>query len=220
MKFEPVTSRFFEQATESLAYQLLDLVLVHESPEGLVAGRIVECEMYQGPDDKGAHSFGGKPTPRTAVMYGPPGHAYIYLIYGMYYCFNVVTGEAGLPHAILVRALEPLVGVDVMLSRTRNKSVASNRLAAGPGKLCQVLGIDRRLNAHALWRPPLYLARPMSRWPTYQVARGPRINIGYAGEAQAWPWRFWVVGHPAVSVKAPPVRVESPADRTEEGEHA
>ncbi|MCY0878583.1 MAG: DNA-3-methyladenine glycosylase [Firmicutes bacterium] len=209
--FDPVDAAFFEQPTEAIAYQLLNLVLVHEVPDGIMAGRIVECEMYQGPQDRGAHSFGGKPTPRTEVMYGPPGHAYVYLIYGMYHCFNVVTGSVGLPHAILVRALEPLAGRDLMLRRTAAKRAAPDRVAAGPGKLCQALNIDRRLNGHALWRPPLYLARPPEPWASYRVARGPRINIGYAAEAQAYPWRFWVDGHPAVSVKAPPTTVEPAA---------
>lgn len=201
LRYRPVPSKFFEQATEDIAYQLLNLLLVRESADGVRVGRIVECEMYQGPHDKGAHSFGGVPTPRTAVMYGPAGHAYVYLIYGMYSCLNVVTEPLGTPHAILIRAVEPLDGLELMQARQKPTKNPPDfrRLAAGPGKLCRAFDIDRQLYGHPLWQPPLYLALPDQPWPPYQVARGPRINIAYAEEAVHFPWRFWVYGHPAVS---------------------
>ncbi|PSR23519.1 MAG: DNA-3-methyladenine glycosylase [Sulfobacillus acidophilus] len=189
-----------QKSTEELAYQLLNWVLVNETADGLLVGRIVECEMYQGPDDRGAHSYGGKPTDRTRVMYGSPGYAYVYLIYGMYYCLNVVTEAEGVPHAILVRALEPLHGLDTM---KRNRMLKTTRntaeLTSGPGKLCQAFGIDRRHYGHPLWASPLYLAHALTPWPSFQVARGPRINIAYAGEARQYPWRFWVYNNPHVS---------------------
>ncbi len=196
-----VDRELFREPTDVLAKRLLGLVLVHETPEGTTAGRIVECEMYQGPHDKGAHSYGGIPTARTQVMYGPAGHAYVYLIYGMYWCFNVVSAPEGVPHAILVRALEPLDGIDTMLMRQPLGTRPPNphRLASGPGKLCRAMGIDRRAYDQPLWEPPLYLAYPGRPWPTYTIASGPRINIAYAEEAQQWPWRFWVDGHPGVS---------------------
>lgn len=203
MMGKAVTPEFFQHPTETIARRLLNLLLVHETPEGIMAGRIVECEMYQGPSDRGAHSFGGVPTERTRVMYGPPGHAYVYLIYGMYDCLNVVTGPPGTPHAILIRALEPVEGMALMEVRRRptKNPMPVARIASGPGKLCQVMGITRRDYGHPLWQPPLYLAVPRHPWSDYQVAIGPRINIDYAGEATGFPWRFWVYGHPAVSVK-------------------
>ncbi len=203
----------FRQPTDVLAQRLLGLVLVHESEAGTCAGRIVECEMYQGPHDKGAHSYGGIPTARTAVMYGPPGHAYVYLIYGMYWCFNVVSAVQSIPHAILVRALEPLDGVDTMLMRQppSPKVPDIRKVASGPGKVCRALGIDRHAYGLSLWQPPLYLAHPPQPWPAYTIASGPRINIGYAEEAQHWPWRFWVDGHPAVSgPRRPQVALRTP----------
>lgn len=205
--YRPLEPGFFLRPTEELAYQLLNCVLVREHPDGLTAGRIVECEMYQGPDDKGAHSYGGKPTPRTEVMYGPPGYAYVYLIYGMYYCLNLVTAPAGTPHAILIRALEPLHGIGLMEDRLGPVKMARqpHELAAGPGKLCRALGIDRAMNGHRLLDSPLYVGLPSKPWPPYQVARGPRVNIDYAEEAKDLPWRFWVHENRSVSRPRRPV---------------
>jgi DNA-3-methyladenine glycosylase len=114
------------------------------------------------------------------------------MIYGMYYCLNLVTEAQGVPHAILIRALQPLSGLDEI-------KPDQPLLMAGPGRLCRAFGIDRRYYGHPLWRPPLYLARTLTPWPPYQIARGPRINIAYAGEASQYPWRFWVYKNPSVS---------------------
>lgn len=200
---QPVSEDIWEQDTQTLARALLNLILVRETSDGVMAGRIVECEMYQGPEDRGAHSYGGVPTARTQVMFGPPGHAYVYLIYGMYECLNVVTAPVGVPHAILVRALEPLEGIALMRSHVpaTKRPTSDQRLASGPGKLCRALEITRKFYGHPLDSPPLYLAYPRQPWPSYQRAMGPRINIDYAGEASQYPWRFWVHGHPSVSVK-------------------
>ena len=203
---EIVSRDFFRQPTEDLARQLLGLILVKDTAEGIAAGRIVECEMYQGPLDKGAHSYGGTPTRRTKVMYGPPGHAYVYLIYGMYYCLNVVTAKEGIPHAILIRALSPVWGLPLMLSRQKGggaglKNSQRTRVASGPGKLCRALEVTQSDYGHPLWNPPLYLLKPHQPWPAYDIARGPRINIAYAEEAVEFLWRFWVYGDPHVSVK-------------------
>jgi DNA-3-methyladenine glycosylase len=200
-EFRPVTQEWLSAPTEILALELLNAVLVHETPRGMAAGRIVECEMYQGPQDRGAHSFGGVPTTRTQVMFGAPGYAYVYLIYGMYWCLNVVSGPPGVPHAILIRALEPLIGYPLMAERQKPGKVLPKpeTVARGPGKLCRALDIGRAEYAHALWEPPLYLALPNEKWPPYEVARGQRINISYAGEAADYPWRFWIHNHPCVS---------------------
>lgn len=205
---------FVGRSTEDLARAMLNLVLVRESPRGVIVGRVVECEMYQGPQDRGAHSFGGVPTRRTAVMYGPPGNAYVYFIYGMYWCLNVVSAPAGVPHAILFRALEPLVGMDILdIGKTHDTSLDHRKRAcSGPGRLCRALGIDGQYYGHPLSKPPLYLARWPVDWPPYRVARGPRVNIAYAGEAKDWPWRFWVHEHPCVSRPRGPLSyLEDPA---------
>ncbi|MDA8193575.1 MAG: DNA-3-methyladenine glycosylase [Thermaerobacter sp.] len=201
--WRPVSRQFFAQPTEVLAENLLGMILVHESDEGPAAVKIVEVEMYRGPFDKGAHSYGGRPTPRTQVMFGPPGHAYIYFIYGMYYCFNVVAAEPGAPEAILIRAGEPVQGLALMARRRQLQTVPVRerdrvQLARGPGRLAQALGLTKAQYGWPLWQAPLYIAPSITPW-SGQVARGPRINIGYADEAQAFPWRFWVKGHPAVS---------------------
>lgn len=213
--YTPVPPSFFDQKTELIAYQLLNLVLVRESSEGVTLGRVVECEMYQGPQDKGAHSFGGTPTPRTQVMYGPFGYAYVYLIYGMYWCLNVVLAEVGVPHAILIRALEPLDGLQLMASRHKPTKNGPNlrTLTTGPGKVCRAMDIDRRFYGHPLWEPPLYLALPAANWPSYVVARGPRVNIAYAEEAQHFAWRFWVEGNPFVSNPKGPITSVEPSRR-------
>jgi DNA-3-methyladenine glycosylase len=206
--WQPVQPSFFDRPTEQLGPLLLDLILVRHTADGLVAGRIVECEVYRGPSDRAAHSYGGRVTERTRVMYGPPGFAYIYLIYGMYHCLNVVTGPPGAPEAILIRALAPLAGVERMAGRSQDPR---HRIAAGPGKVCRALKIDRQFYGHPLWEPPLFLAPPQQPWPAYQVAQGPRIGIDYAEEARSYPWRFWVYNHPSVSVKGTVTRVVTPA---------
>lgn len=195
----PVTADFFEQPTEALAYALLGQWLVHDASEGLTAGRIVEVEMYRGPHDKGAHSYGGRRTARTAVMFGPPGHAYVYRIYGLHCCLNVVAAPPGAPEAILIRALEPGVNLDLMRRRRgMGEEVPACRLTDGPGKLTQALGISMAAYGQPLWQPPLYLAAGPAL-PAETVDRGPRINIAYAEEARWYPWRFWIRGHPCVS---------------------
>lgn len=205
--------KFYYQSTERIARQLLNAILVHDTETGLMAGRIVECEMYQGPLDKAAHSYAGVPTGRTAVMYGPPGRAYVYLIYGMHYCLNIVTGGVGVPHAILIRAMEPLAGHEEMLMRRRTAKRAwpDYRVLSGPGNLTRALHITKENNGQVLTDPPLYLIAPSRPWAPYEVALGPRINIGYAEEARHFLWRFWIKDHPAVSVAAQAfTRLESP----------
>src|SRR5438105_4792106 len=149
--------------------------LVHDDGRTVRSGRIVETEAYLGPRDLAAHSSRGR-TARTEVMYGPPGHAYVYFIYGFWNCLNVVTGAVGVPHAVLLRALEPLEGVT---GRT-----------CGPGLLCRALHIDRRLNGVDLAGEVLWLARAPAGAPRARIARTPRIGVDYAGEWARRPWRF------------------------------
>jgi DNA-3-methyladenine glycosylase len=189
---------FYVMPTLTVARRLLGKVLVHETPDGVTAGRIVETEAYRGPADRAAHSRGGHRSARNDVMYGPPGHAYVYFIYGMHHCVNVVTQPAGVPEAVLIRALEPIAGIDLMRKRRELLVSPSWRLCRGPGSLCQALGIDRARNGADLVRGALrVLDRPDV--PRGQVARSTRIGVAYAGEDAARPWRFFLSGNAAVS---------------------
>jgi len=190
--------RLYLQPTLRVARALLGKTLVHDGPEGRTAGRIVEVEAYRGPADRAAHSSGGRRTPRNEVMYGPPGYAYVYFIYGMYFCMNVVCQPAGVPEAVLLRALEPLEGVELMRRRRELAEGPEWRLCRGPGALCRALGIGRAENSADLVRGPLRIvdAPPV---PAARVARTARIGVAYAGADAARPWRFLVRGSPAVS---------------------
>ena len=150
--------------------------LVHDDGRTRRAGRIVETEAYLGPRDRAAHSARGR-TPRTEVMFGPPGRAYVYLIYGTWHCMNVVTGAADVPHAVLLRALEPLGSLGERTS--------------GPGLLCQALGIDRRLNGIDLRGGVLWLELPGKRARPARIGRATRIGVESAGEWAQRRWRFF-----------------------------
>ena len=158
--------------------------LVHDDGRTLRAGRIVETEAYLGPRDLAAHSARGR-TRRTEVMFGPPGHAYVYLIYGFWNCLNVVTGRPGVPHAVLLRALEPLGDL--------------TDSTWGPGLLCRALHIDRSLNGADLRGDRVWLERPGGRVRAPRIARAPRIGVDYAGEWAQRPWRFFDRDSPCVS---------------------
>ncbi|HKE19719.1 MAG TPA: DNA-3-methyladenine glycosylase [Kofleriaceae bacterium] len=184
MVMDRLSRRFFSRPSEVVARALLGKLLVC----GGRAGMVVETEAYLGPDDKASHARFG-PTSRNAVMFGPGGVSYVYLIYGMYDMFNIVTGREGEGQAVLVRAIDPARGID-----------GGKRAATGPGKLCRALGITRaRHNGVDLTASAdLFLARG-ARVASERVARGPRVGIDYAGEWAPAPLRFWVAGHPAVS---------------------
>ena len=198
MSARALPRRLYLQPTLRVARALLGKTLVHDGPEGRTAGRIVEVEAYRGPADRAAHSSGGRRTPRNEVMYGPPGHAYVYFIYGMYFCMNVVCQPAGVPEAVLLRALEPLEGIALMRRRRGLPDGPEWRLCRGPGALCRALGITRAENGADLVRGPLRIvdAPPV---PAARVARTARIGVAYAGADAARPWRFLLRGSPAVS---------------------
>jgi len=137
---------FYHRDILTVAKELLGKVLVHQSIEGITAGRVVEVEAYRGPEDKAAHSYGGRKTPRNDVMYGEKGHAYVYFIYGMYFCINATAGDReGKPEAVLIRALEPVIGQDLMEKRRGAKAKPAN-LTNGPGRLCMAMGITKTQN--------------------------------------------------------------------------
>lgn len=172
-----ITRDFYVRNTLTVARELIGMHLVHADGGSVRAGRIVETEAYQGPQDLAAHSSRGR-TRRTQVMFGPPGHAYVYFIYGFWYCLNIVTEPEGVPHAVLLRALEPVTGI-------ADKTW-------GPGLLCRAMGIDKRLNGADLCGGVLWLERPaaMSRRPP-RIARSTRIGVDYAGDWARRPWRFY-----------------------------
>jgi DNA-3-methyladenine glycosylase len=195
---------FFNRDTIVVAKELLGKVLVHEIDGLKIAGRIVETEAYLGVEDKAAHSYGGKITPRLEVMYGFPGISYVYLIYGMYNCFNVVTRENGVPQAVLVRALEPLSELDHM-SLTRFKMHYAEltkkqikNLTNGPGKLCIALSIDRNLNGQDMCNGGnFYIAD--CNYSDFEIVSSKRIGIDYAEEYKDCLWRFYIKDNVYVS---------------------
>jgi DNA-3-methyladenine glycosylase len=169
---------------------LLGRILVHESAAGVVAGRIVEVEAYEGPHDLAAHSAGGRRTRRNESMWGPPGRAYVYFVYGMHWCLNAVTAKAGSPEAVLLRALEPVCGLELARSRRRGeRRVPDHRLLAGPAMLCLGLGVDGRLDGVPLDRGPLRIHEG-SPLRASRVRRTPRIGVDSAGPDALRPWRF------------------------------
>jgi DNA-3-methyladenine glycosylase len=194
---QPLPRAFYATDALRLARRLLGKVLVHEAADGATAGRIVEVEAYRGPADRAAHSFGGRRTPRNEVMWGPPGHAYVYFVYGMHWCANVVAARAGVPEAVLLRALEPVAGLERMRAR-RGAHVADAALLRGPANLCQGMGIDRRQNGADLTAGALVLLDAPAI-PSRRVARARRIGVAYAGDHALLPWRLFVLGSPAVS---------------------
>ena len=181
---------FFRKDTVELARNLLGCLLVHGTPDGVAAGMIVETEAYVGAIDKACHAYQNR-SERTEIMYGDGGFAYVYFIYGMHHCFNVVTGSAGEGNAVLIRALEPVIGLDLM--RKRRQTNQLQNLCNGPGKVCQALAITKGEYGLDLCdaASPLRLVRFRSI-PDNHIASSPRINVAYAEEAAAWPWRFYV----------------------------
>ncbi len=190
-----VEAAWFDRPAASLALDLLGSQLTHASPHGTVGGRIVEVEAYRGPEDLAAHSARGR-TNRNAVMFGPPGHLYVYLIYGLHHCLNVVAGPGQKPEAVLIRALALDEGVDLALER-RGSSVTAAKLASGPGNVGRALGVDRSLNGADLLDGPVRVAPRAGARP--RVSRGPRVGVAYAGRWADRPLRFWITDDPHVS---------------------
>jgi DNA-3-methyladenine glycosylase len=182
-----------------IARDLLGKLLVVPATNGKrVSGMIVETEAYRGPEDRASHAYGGRRTKRTETMYQLGGLAYVYFVYGMYNQFNVVTNVVDTPHAILIRALEPVEGIDLM--RMRRHTQPDHNLTNGPGKLCIALGIDRQLDRVDLLGKEVWLEEYL-HVPSIKIARGPRIGIDYAEEWVEKPWRFWIKGNKYVSRK-------------------
>ena len=189
----PFPASFYDRETEAVSRDLLGAVLECRTPEGTTSGRIVETEAYIGEHDPACHAAAGR-TDRTRWLYGPPGTAYVYFIYGVHWCFNAVTRAAGLPSAVLVRALEPLEGIDIMRAR-RPRARAEADLTNGPGKLCAALGITGEHNGLTLNAPPIMILRDQEV-PDSRVRVSPRIGITRAAD---WPLRWHIADNPWVS---------------------
>lgn len=192
---------FYQRANVlQIAQELLGKILVTKWNGIETAGRIVEVEAYNGAIDKASHASGGRRTNRNEIMYAEGGIAYVYLCYGIHHLFNVVTNKKETPHAILIRALEPLRGMDVMLARTGKKQLDSS-LTRGPGNVSKALGITTKHTGESLLSKTLFIAEDNFAWNKKDLATSPRIGVDYAGEDAKLPYRFFIKGNPFVSGK-------------------
>jgi DNA-3-methyladenine glycosylase len=183
--------------TLDLAQKLLGMELIHENEDGVTSGYIVETEAYLGPEDRAAHSFGNRRTARTEVMFHEAGTIYTYFIYGMHTCFNLVSGPVNKPEAILIRAIEPVKGIDIMKNR-RSGIKKETQLTNGPGKLSK--SMDFRLSHSGLKINNCEISiQDGISVPKKEICSGPRINIAYAEDAVHYPYRFWIKNNPYVS---------------------
>ncbi len=192
-QFQPLEKDFYNKSTIKLAKALLGNILVNETADGVMAGMIVETEAYLGTVDRAAHSYGNRRTKRTEIMYHQAGLVYTYQMH-THCLLNIVSGEINQPEAILIRAIEPYMGVDLMLERRPVPKLGN--LTSGPGKLTKAMGITMADYGHSIFEPPLYIAEGME---VKQIKEGPRIGISNTGEARDYPYRFWIEDNPFVS---------------------
>lgn len=203
---EKINREFYNRNTLEVAKDLLGKYLIHYLGGEKLVGKIVEVEAYIGSIDKACHAYNNLMTKRTRVLYGLPGTAYVYLIYGMYHCFNVVTEDEGRPAAVLVRAIEPVEGVSKMMELRYKKEAKQGwqqrlkNLSNGPGKLSMAMGINKNNNEMDLCGNKLFLANK-SGGDNFSIISTQRINIDYAEEAVHFPWRYYIKDNPFVSKK-------------------
>lgn len=187
---------FYNRDGLTVSQELLGKTLVHVTEDGITKGKIVEVEAYMGAMDKAAHSYGNLCSERTKIQYGEGGYAYVYLIYGMHICMNIVANREAIPEAILIRALEPLEGIDLMKKRRKTDNI--KLLCNGPGKLSQAMGITKDNYADDLCGDALYVEEGIAV-KKKQILKTKRINIDYAEEARDYLWRFTIKDNPYVS---------------------
>ncbi|HEU4785395.1 MAG TPA: DNA-3-methyladenine glycosylase [Ktedonobacterales bacterium] len=202
-----LTRAFYARPTLDVARDLIGKTLCRQTEDGVTAGIIVETEAYVAAIDPAAHGYRGK-TPRNAVMFGPPGRAYVYFTYGMHYCLNVVTEEDGIAAAVLLRALEPMVGISLMRVR-RGERIADRDLARGPGRLCAAMALTVADNGLDLQGDALWLMETPDFPPDASIVATPRIGITQAAD---WPWRFVLAGSRWVSGRAVSPALATEAD--------
>lgn len=184
-----LSRKFYQQETETVAKLLLGKTLVHKMGKKMISGYITETEAYLGAIDRACHTYGGKQTKRVQSMYLEGGHSYIYFIYGMYYCFNVVTRTTQHPEAVLIRSLEPLSGIEIM-QKNRNQQNLKN-LTTGPGKLCQALHLTKKQDGLDLCGSEVFIEEGISI-PKKDIFSTTRIGVNYAGQHAHWPLRFYI----------------------------
>lgn len=197
-KLKKLDRSFYNRNVLTVAEEILGKILVHKTPEGIVKGRIVEVEAYDGTMDKAAHAYPNLLTDRTRIQFGEGGYAYVYLIYGMYHCMNIVTGNVDEPQVLLLRALEPIEGIALM--EKRRKTTKLKNLCSGPGKLCQAMGITGEDYGKDLCGNEIYLEDAPALLAE-NILRSKRINIDYAEEAKEFLWRYTIKNDPFVSCK-------------------
>ena len=200
LELQPLPREFFDRPTDEVARDLLGALLCRRSEDDLTVGRIVEAEAYGGPDDLASHARAGL-TRRTTPMFGEVGHAYVYLIYGMHECLNVVAhGSEAVAGAVLLRAVEPVRGAELMRARRARPNDPDHALGSGPARLCQAMAVDRTFDRHDMTTGhALWLAAGEQPLPESAISSGPRIGVEYAGEWSARPLRFWLTGNRSVS---------------------
>ncbi|MFF4441156.1 DNA-3-methyladenine glycosylase [Streptomyces sp. NPDC001621] len=206
----PLPREFFDRPVLEIAPDLLGRILVRSTPDGTIALRLTEVEAYDGPNDPGSHAYRGR-TARNEVMFGPPGHVYVYFTYGMWHCMNLVCGPEGRASAVLLRAGEVVEGAEP--ARKRRLSARNDKeLAKGPARLATALGVDRSLDGTDACAPgdtPLRMLTGVPV-PSHQVRSGPRTGVaGAGGDGDRYPWRYWVADDPTVS----PYRAHVPRRR-------
>ena len=189
---------YLNQDVIFLARDLLGKVLFTEINGNVTAGIIVETEAYFGVLDKASHAYGGRRTERTETLYSPGGVSYVYLCYGIHHLFNIVTSTEGEPHAVLIRAVEPLIGKEIMEFR-RNMPASKTAISSGPGSAAKALGIDRSFNKKNLTDNEIWIEDHGIRYSDEEIVAGPRIGVAYAQEDALLPWRFYIKGNPYVS---------------------
>lgn len=199
----PLPSEYYAHSDVlHLSRDLLGKVLCTHIDGERTSGVITETEAYRAPEDRASHAFGGRRTKRNEAMYSQGGVAYVYLCYGIHSLFNVVTNQAEIPHAILVRAIHPIEGVDTMLTR-RNKTMVKTTLTTGPGALSQALGITTQHNTSSLTSETIWIEDRGIAIPSQEIITGPRVGIDYAGEDALLPWRFRWVSHNEMRSRQP-----------------
>ncbi|WP_338753224.1 DNA-3-methyladenine glycosylase [Bacillus sp. FJAT-52991] len=192
-QYQLLETAFYQQPTLQLAKELLGCTLVKISTEGTTAGYIVETEAYRGPHDRAAHSYNNRRTKRTEIMFKEAGHVYTYVMHT--HCLvNVVSGEVEQPEVVLIRAVEPCEGVELMVER--RGAMALKNLTSGPGKLTKAMGITMEDYGRRFDESPLFIAKGVA---PEEISVGPRIGIANSGEAKDYPWRFWITDNSFVS---------------------
>ncbi len=203
LTFTPLPKQFYQRLeVTDIARELLGMYILTCIDGNITGGKIVETEAYRGITDKASHAYGGRRTARTETLYRPGGIAYVYLCYGIHHLFNVVTGPENTPHAVLIRGIEPLSGIDTMLAR-RNMEALKPQLSAGPGALSKALAIDRRHNGMDLENGDICIGPAPEPSFEEEIVSSPRIGVAYAKEDALLPWRFSIKGNPYVSRPRP-----------------